>query len=275
MAVTRDNPNQFYVKFDEIARRGLGRVRRQEVVQVDPYLIARAVSQVMRSCTVRSATGRAILWNEYRVILSRRDFEGLGPLRAALETDLEEALTREAGELSADLFGALRVSVVLDEGDELAAGHAVIRTAFVRTERAPAAAAGPMTMRFDPAQRAHREAAQAGQLERPAPAPATAYCLEWQHGHATLPPGVTVVVGRPHPQPPGRFIALEGASERINKQHFVLTTGPAQVNIGRLPSSNPVHVDGQLLRAGSEMAATPRVEISLSKGDLVLVLSRL
>ena len=77
-ALTREGPNQFRVRFDELARRGLGRLLRRDSVQVDPYLIGRAVTEVMGACTVRSATGRGLLWNDYRVVLSRADFELLG-----------------------------------------------------------------------------------------------------------------------------------------------------------------------------------------------------
>ena len=127
--IKRLAPDQFQVGFGELAK-----VRRGEPVQIDPFLIARAIALVMRECTVRSAAGRPILWNEYRMILARADFDLVRSLQGPLERDLATVLAQEARAREAELVGALRVTVVFDEADELAAGHGVVRVAFVPTE---------------------------------------------------------------------------------------------------------------------------------------------
>jgi len=284
-AITRDGTHQFLVRWSELAGRGLALLRRDEPVLVDPYLIARAISEVMRACRVRSALGRPLLWNEYRVVLARADFEPLRALQVFLERDLKEVLAREAGERQAELVGELRVTTVADEADELLAGQAVIRPGFVPTEKLAAPAAGSMTVRMDAVVVHGTIDAQAtiGAYE-PEDATSTvhvadtvdepvAYVLRWPQGEASLPQGTTVVIGRPHDASPARFIALHGASARINKQQLSLTTGPASVKISRLPSANPVHVNGQPLAAGTELEVAPPVEISLSRGELVIVLT--
>ncbi len=276
-AVIRESADQYRVLFGELGRRGLGRLRPREKPHVDPYLIARAVAEVMRACTVRSALGCPLLWNEYRVILSRADFEPLRALYGTLERDLREVLTAEVQGLGAELVGELRVTLVVDEADELEPGDAVVRVAFVPTERFAASRAGEMTVQFD--------TRALGANAPPAPGGSTLYVpdsgeqaagtivLRWPSGEAALPAGIPFVVGRPHPDAPARFVALTGASARINKQHLVMTAGFGNVRIGRLPSANPVHVDGRLLSAGEEIEASIPLEISLSRGELVIAVS--
>jgi len=273
-ALTREGPNQFRVRFDELARRGLGRLLRRDSVQVDPYLIGRAVTEVMGACTVRSATGRGLLWNDYRVVLSRADFELLGALQGALDADIQQALRRVVAERDAELVGELRVTIVVDEADELPPGHAVVRAAFVPTDRLSAPAAGQMTVRFDEMALAHRELATVCVGDTDVD-DAPTYALEWAHGRATTALDHTTWAGRPHPAPPERFIALEGASTKINKLHFTLAASPGGVTIARLASANPVQVGDRPLPAGEQIEIAPPASISLSNGDLVLALSRL
>src|SRR5262245_10269773 len=144
-AVTRDTADQYRVRFDELDRGLL----RKAAVAIDPYLIARAVAAVMKACTMRSARGARLLWNDYRVILSRTDHEALRGLEAVLERDLKQALVHEARSHDAELVGALRITIVVDEADELPAGQAVVRVGFVPTERLPMPLAGEMTVRGD------------------------------------------------------------------------------------------------------------------------------
>jgi hypothetical protein len=272
-ALTREGPSQFRVRFEDLARRGLGRLLRRDFVQVDPFLIGRAVTEVMGACTVRSATGRSLLWNDYRVVLARADFELLGALQGALDADIQQALRRVVAERDAELVGDLRVTIVVDEADELAAGHAVVRAAFVPTERLSAPIAGQMTVRFDEMSALHRELRTVcvGDTD----VDDARYALEWAHGRVTAALEGTTWVGRPHPEPPERFIALEGASTKINKLHFTLVASPGGVTIARPPSANPVQVGDRALPAGEQIEIAPPASISLSNGDLVLALSRL
>ena len=134
-AIRKEAVDQFRVAFGELAK-----VKRGEAVLVDPFLIARAIAQVMRECTVRSAAGRPILWNDYRMILARRDFELVRSLQGPLERDLQQVLAQEAAARQAELVGALRVTVVFDEADELPAGQGVVRVAFAPARSLPARA---------------------------------------------------------------------------------------------------------------------------------------
>src|SRR5215510_4802667 len=207
-ALRHDGPDQFRVVFAELAR-----VRRGQPVQVDPFLIAQAIAHVMRECNVRSATGRPIVWNDYRVILARQDHDRIQPLQAPLERDLKTVLAEEARTREAELVGQLRVTIVFDEADELAPGEGVVRVAFVATDQLAAPRAGEMTMRLG-------SWAVAGEIAVRAPAStdtvivddstASSHRLRWPGGEAKIGVGVTVVAGRPHPEPPAHFIALSG-----------------------------------------------------------------
>lgn len=273
-AIHKDGLDQFRVRFGELAR-----ARRGEPVQIDPFLIARAIALVMRECTVRSATGRPITWNQYRMILARRDFDQIRPLQAPLERDLRQVLAEEARARQAELVGELRVTVVFDEADELPPGEGVVRVAFVPTERLAEPRPGELTMRLD-------GWAVAGEIAARAPgggadtvvvgdAAASGCVLRWPGGEARLPAGATVVVGRPHPDPPAQFVALAGAGAKVNKHHlWIAAATAASVRIGRFAKANPVSANGQAIAAGEELEVALPAEISLSHGDLVLSVYR-
>lgn len=284
--LSRDGAEQFRVSFAALAQKVVKGAGRGQPVQVDPYLIARAVAEVMAACTFRSAKGKRLLWNDYRVILARADFQLVRSLQGPLERDLGEALAAEAAATGAELVGELRVSVVFDEADELRAGEAVVRVGFVPTARLPEVAAGELTVRFDAGQLGglmkavgsietvivHDGEAAAGRGLR----------LRWPHGEALLAAGTTWVLGRPHPGAPPGFVSLTGASAKINKQQAWIAQAPgagpgaAIVRVGRPQGANPVHVAGAAVAPGAEVTAevTARapVEISLSRGELVLTL---
>lgn len=275
-AVRKESTDQFRVSFVELAK-----VKRGDIVQVDPFLIARAVALVMRECTVRSAAGRSILWNEYRVVLARQDFDLVRSLQGPLERDLQHVLAQEARAREADLVGELRITVVFDESDELPAGQGVVRVAFVPTERLVQPRSGEMTVRLDSWAVAGEIVARAPKaptdtvfVDDPAGAGADRCVMQWPGGEARLDVGVTVVVGRPHADAPAQFIALTGAGAKVNKQHFWVALGATAVRVGRLATANPVHVNGQPLAAAQEIEAELPVEISLSRGDLVLFVRR-
>jgi Protein of unknown function (DUF3662) len=279
-ALVRDGAEQFRVSFAALAQKVAKDVVKQQprgaAVQVDPYLIARAVAEVMAACTFRSAKGKRLLWNEYRVILARADFALVHALQGPLERDLGEALASEATASGAELVGELRVSVVYDEADELRAGEAVVRVGFVTTAQLPAVEAGELTVRFDAGQLGGLMKA-VGSVETvivqdPGAAP-RAYRLRWPHGEAALALGATFVVGRPHPGAPPGFISLTGAGAKINKQQLWLApVASGGVRIGRLAAANPVHVGGEALGPGEERTVTAPAEIALSRGELVLTL---
>jgi hypothetical protein len=265
-AIRKEAVDQFRVAFAELAK-----ARRGEPVQIDPFLIGRAIAAVMRECTVRAASGQPMLWNDYRMILARRDFDLVRSLQGPLERDLQEVLAREASARQAELVGALRVTVVFDEADELAAGVGVVRVAFAPTAKLQAPLAGEMTVRFDSFEKA-------GEL---APVSTVfvddtngAPVVQWSGGAARLEVGATIVLGRPHPEAPPRFVALAGAGAKINKQQLWLAVGVTSVRVGRCANANPVYVNGHALAAGQDIEAALPVEISLSRGELVLIVKR-
>jgi hypothetical protein len=273
-AISKDGLDQFRVRFGELAK-----VRRGDAVQIDPFLIAQAIGTVMRECTVRSAAGKPIVWNDYRMILARADFELIRPLQAPLERDLRTVLAQEAQARKAELVGELRVTVVFDEADELPAGQGVVRVSFVPTDKQAAPRTGEMTMRLDAWQ-------AAGEIIAKAPKPGSdtvhvadsvpgdVCSLTWAGGHASIALGATTVLGRPHDGAPPQFIALTGAGSTVNKQHCFVVAGAHSVRIGRFPKANPVHVNGAAVNAGEEVEVPFPTEISLSRGDFVLTLSR-
>jgi hypothetical protein len=286
-AISKDGLDQFRVRFGELAK-----TRRGDAVLIDPFLIAQAIAAVMRDCTVRSAAGRPIVWNDYRMILARADFELIRPLQAPLERDLRTVLAQEAQARKAELVGELRVTVVFDEGDELPAGQGVVRVAFVPAEKQAAPRTGEMTMRLDawavageidPARQARPGSLHFG-AKAPEPGsdtvhvadsvPGDACSIYWAGGRASIALGATVVVGRPHDGAPPQFVALTGAGSTVNKQHCSVVAGASTVRIGRFPKANPVHVNGVAVNAGEELEVPLPAEVSLSRGDFVLTLSR-
>ncbi|MGE0546943.1 MAG: FhaA domain-containing protein [Kofleriaceae bacterium] len=269
-AITKIESDQFRVRFGELAR-----ARRGELVQIDPFLVAQAIDQVMRACTVRSATGRPIVWNHYRMILARADHELIRPLQAPLERDLRAVIAEQATARDAELVGELRVTVVFDEADELPRGEGVVRVAFVAAAELAKPRSGELTMRFD-------SWAIAGQLDGGAQRGASdtvivsdgppSCRLRWPGGEVSLSDGTTRIAGRPHPEPPPQFIALTGAGPKVNKQHFWITANGSTIRVGRFGTANPVHVNGQLIAAGDQLEVVAPAELSLSHGELVLTL---
>jgi hypothetical protein len=265
-AIVKDGLDQFSVSFGELAK-----VRRGEPVHIDPFLIAKAIELVMRECTVRAATGKPIVWNEYRMILARTDFDRIRPLQAMLERDLRNVLAQEANARKAEVVGEMRVTVVFDEGDELATGSGVVRVAFVTTDKLAAPRAGEMTMRFDAWAVAGEIVAKPTDTVIVADAATPACLLRWPGGSAPVAVGATMIAGRAHDGAPPHFIPLAGAGSTVNKQHFWIEATRGRVRIGRYAKANPIHVNGQQVAAGAEIEVVPPAEISLSRGDLVVV----
>jgi hypothetical protein len=286
--VIRESATQFQVRFGA----GGGRLRRlfgaTEPGPLDPYRVGQALIEVMRRCDVRAASGARLLWNEYRLIVAREQFEELRVLEGYLYRDLEAVLRAEAQRLDAAMVGELCVHIVADEGRELEAGRGVVRVGFAPTEKLAAPEAGEMTVRLgavavsgvvDTTGGARRPDATVpvGDGDDPAVRDlVSTYRLRWTGGEGNLLVGVRTVIGRPHPGHPPQFIPLRGASARINKQQLWIVAMHARAVVGRMPGANPVHVGDRPIGAGEELeiAASPAT-LSLSRGELVLTLERL
>jgi hypothetical protein len=279
-AISQTSPNQFEVRFDAVG--GLvERLLGGKPQAVDPYRIAQAIAEVMRGCTVRSAGGKRLVWNEYRVILAQADFAQLRALESYLQRDLAAVLSEEARRLGGELVGELCVHVISDESAELGTGRGVIRVGFVPTAQLSAPQHGEMTVRLGAVAGIIQGARAAPDVTvgvsdsvelDPSLAP---YHLDWPGGSVPLALGVRVTVGRPHPGHPADFVALTGASTKINKQHAWVIAMASRAVVGRMADANPVHVDGVSLGAGEERELThPEIQISLSRGELMLRLHR-
>jgi hypothetical protein len=220
---------------------------------------------------MKSAAGKPLVWNDYRLILARADHERIRPLQAVLERDLQSVLAHEASTRKAELVGALRITVVGDEADELAHADAVVRVAFVPTAQLAPPRAGELTMRFDA-------------WDTPAvPTPGSqtvfvddraAITVRWPGGSAAVPSGTTLILGRPHDGAPAQFVALTGAPPTVSKQHVFVTTTATGVRVGRFPKANPVHVNGNLVEPGAETDVALPAQISLSRGDLTVTVGQ-
>lgn len=271
--IEREGPELFRVRFGELARKVTRGLPRDAPVQVDPFLLARAVAEVMAACTFRTAKGGRLLWNEYRVILARADFELVRALQGPLERDLGEALAAEAAATGAELVGELRVSVVYDESDELRSGEGTVRVAFQPTARLPEPRSGELTVRFDAARLTGLMQA-VGSTEtvivQDSGVATAGVRLRWPGGEAVVSPGATVTVGRPHAGAPPSFIALTGAGAKVNKQQMSIAVAGGAVRIGRLAGANPVQVNGVALAAGDETTVALPAEVVLSRGELAL-----
>lgn len=272
-AIEREDAHRFRVRFDELARGGLFGMKRRESVLVDPYLVGRAIAGVMRACTVRAATGRPLLWNDYRVILSRADFESLRPLSATLEHDLRTAMETEARSIGADMLGTLRLSVVVDEADELRGGEAVVRVGFVAPQGSSRDDELDRTMHADGPRAAEAQDMTIAVDDGPG-TQAARFVLRWRGGSMMVAAGHVVILGRPHADAPHKFVPLHGASAKINKRQVMLVTTPAALTVGRLPDANPVHVNGTKLAAGAQVTVAPPVRVSLSNDELVVEITR-
>ncbi len=275
--IERDTAETFRIRFAELARMVTRGLKRGAPVQVDPFLIARAIAGVMAVCTVRAASGQRLLWNEYRVVLARADYEGVRSLQGPLERDLIAVLAAEPAVSAAERVGDLRITVVPDDADELPVGEGVVRVGFVPSDQLPTVRAGELTVRFD-AVRATGELRAVGptatvivdDTDRGHPS----YLVRWAGGQAALPIGATLVLGRPHATPPAQFVALTGASARVNKQHLWITASACGVRVGRMARANPVHVNGAPIAAGAEISIAAPAEVSLSRGELVVTIAR-
>jgi hypothetical protein len=257
MKIRADGTNQFRIDF--------------KGTQIDPFGIAQAIAQTMRECKVRSAAGHPLVWNEYRMILAQADYEAIRPLQGPLERDLRKVLADEARTRKAELVGEMRVTVVPDEADELAAGGGVVRVAFVPTDKLQSPRSGELTMRFDGFAVSGEIAAKPTDTVIVADTSTSACTLRWGgSGEARLVAGATMIAGRPHPDAPPHFIALAGAGSTVNKQHFWIAATAKSIRVGRYAKANPVHVNGQLVEAGAELEVALPAEISLSRGDLVI-----
>ena len=82
---------------------------------VDPFLVAKAVKEVMRVCPHRTATGSPLVWNDFAVFLDLTDWSRIKKLEGTLVRDLGGVVEKELAALKAEMVGPLNVRLVRDE----------------------------------------------------------------------------------------------------------------------------------------------------------------
>ncbi|MDG1478255.1 MAG: DUF3662 domain-containing protein [Myxococcota bacterium] len=278
MGVIAVEPDRFRVEFARLEEGGVfgrlkGMLSRPAVVTVDPFRVGRAVCAVMSRSTERDVHGRLLAWNEYRVYLSRADYDRLRPLRGRLSAGLDTIIRKSLADLGAQTVGDPVVRVLFDEEADLEQGVGEIVVAYVNNADIAAPTDAEVTVRV----RAAAPPRQAEHTERVIePEGPGSLRVAWGGGTALIASGRRMQLGRPHGQPPENFIALSGASNRINSVQLTIENGVDGVVVSRPVRANPVQIAGRLLQPGGRMVLSDSaVEIVLSNGELTVSLSRL
>ena len=278
--ITRDeqDPQTFHVDWSAV-HAGFNPWKRADRIAVDPYLVAKAVKAVMRQCPHQTATAQPLVWNEYAVFLDLTDWERIKKLEGTLTRDLGGVVQEELTSLKAEMVGVLNVRLLRDEGATVRPGTAIIKVDFAEGERLKPVDPSEMTVRVGgPLARSvtdltERVPEMAGtHFEGMG---AEALRVAWPGGVAGIRAGARVVLGRPHAGAAPGFVALQGASNKINKRQLWIEAGSDGALIGRISEANPVEVRGRLIQAGGQIAIDDfPAEISLSSGELMLRLER-
>src|SRR5205814_8896940 len=88
-------------------------------------------------CPHQTATGKPLVWNEYKVFLDLGDWERIKKLESTLLRDMGEVVEKHLKKLKAEMVGGLTVRLLRDEGGTVRPGHAVIKVDFAEVEAAP------------------------------------------------------------------------------------------------------------------------------------------
>jgi hypothetical protein len=273
--LTRDehDPQTFHIDWAGLSG-GMNPWRRARKVAVDPFLVAKAVKEVMRVCPHRTATGSPLVWNDFAVFLDLTDWSRIKKLETTLVRDLGGVVEKELGALKAEMVGPLNVRLVRDESGAVRDGGAIVKGDFTEAERMATPDPSEMTVRVGralatplidpPTQRVREESLENGGLR-----------VEWERGSTNVPDGSRVVMGRPHQPAAAGFVALNGAGSKINKRQLWIEAGAGGVLIGRFSEANPVEVAGRLIQSGGQIAVDRfPVEVSLSNGEMNLTVHR-
>lgn len=275
MAIERLQPERFRVDFLKLGRPGLTglmrRMLRAEQAQVDPFRVALAVRGVMGRCSVRGVRGERLVWNEYKLFLSREDHNRLRPLESQLHAGLQGVVDEELADIDGNMLAELVVRLLVDEESDLPPGQGEVVVAFAD---APAAGVeGEVTIRVRNSRPAGKVTPNKQATQRVGDGPAVK--LSWGTHSAVVQFGESKVLGRPHSPAPEGFVALEGASKRINSAQLSVENGAGGVILTRHAQANPVQVEGRLIQPGGRLALSDLpVTVELSNGELSLVLDK-
>ena len=269
------DPSVFQVDWSAL-KAGRNPWKRAHKANVDPFLIAKAVKQVMKQCPNRTATGGPLVWNDFSVFLDLADWTRIKKLESTLVRDLGGVVEKELATLKAEMVGPLNVRLLRDESGNVRPGTAVVKADFTEAKRMAAPDPSEMTVRIGkPAAPSLTDLPTERVPELPVPNGGTGLRVQWDRGSAMVSGGTRIVLGRPHqPASPG-FVALTGAASKINKRHLWIEAGGGGVIIGRFSEANPVEVGGRLVQQGGQIAVDSfPVQVNLSNGEMKLTIER-
>jgi hypothetical protein len=269
------DPSVFQVDWSAL-KAGRNPWKRAHKANVDPFLIAKAVKQVMKQCPNRTATGGPLVWNDFSVFLDLADWTRIKKLESTLVRDLGGVVEKELATLKAEMVGPLNVRLLRDESGNVRPGTAVLKADFTEARRMAAPDPSEMTVRIGkPAAPSLTDLPTERVPELPVPNGGSGLRVQWDRGSAMVAGGTRIVLGRPHqPASPG-FVALTGAASKINKRHLWIEAGGGGVIIGRFSEANPVEVGGRLVQQGGQIAVDSfPVQVNLSNGEMKLTIER-
>ena len=269
------DPSVFQVDWSAL-KAGRNPWKRVHKAAVDPFLVAKAVKEVMRKCPNRTATGGPLVWNDYSVFLDLADWTRIKKLETTLVRDLGGVVEKELATLKAEMVGPLNVRLLRDESGNVRPGMAVLKADFTEARKMAPPDPSEMTVRIGkPAAPSLTDLPTERVPEMPVPNGGSGLRVLWDRGSAMVAGGTRIVLGRPHqPASPG-FVALTGAASKINKRHVWIEAGGGGVIIGRFSEANPVEVGGRLVQQGGQIAVDSfPVQVTLSNGEMKLTIDR-
>jgi hypothetical protein len=269
------DPSAFHVDWTAL-KAGRNPWKRGRKAAVDPFLVAKAVKEVMRMCPNRTATGSPLVWNDYSVFLDIADWTRVKKLEGTLVRDLGGVIEKELAGLKAEMVGPLNVRLLRDESGNVRPGTGVVKADFTEARKMAAPDPSEMTVRVGkPAARSLTDLPTERVPETPLTDGGSGLRVQWDRGSTMLAGGTRIVLGRPHqPSSPG-FVPLTGAAGKINKRHLWIESGGGGVIIGRFSGANPVEVAGRLVQQGGQIAVDKfPVQVNLSNGEMKLLIDR-
>ena len=269
------DPSAFQVDWSAL-KAGRNPWKRAQKVAVDPFLVAKAVKEVMKQCPNRTATGGPLVWNDYSVFLDIADWTRIKKLEGTLVRDLGGVVEKELATLKAEMVGPLNVRLLRDESGNVRPGTAVLKADFTEASKLGAPDPSEMTVRVGKSAAPSLTDLPTERVPEMAAGDGTRLRVEWEKGSTLVTGGTRVVLGRPHqPASPG-FVALTGAASKINKRHLWIESGGGGVIIGRFSEANPVEVAGRLVQQGGQIAVDHfPVQVTLSNGEMKLTIDRI
>jgi len=270
-----NDPSVFQVDWSAL-KAGRNPWKRARKAIVDPFLVAQAVKEVMRQCPNRTATGQALVWNDYAVFLDIADWTRIKKLESTLIRDLGGVVEKELAGMKAEMVGPLNVRLLRDESGNVRPGTGVVKPDFTEARKLAPPDASEMTVRVGkPAAPSLTDLPTDRVPEMPLADSRSGLRVQWDRGSAVVAGGTRIVLGRPHqPSSPG-FVPLTGAASKINKRHLWIEGGGGGAIIGRFSEANPVEVAGRLVQRGGQIAVDKfPVQVTLSNGEMQLTIDR-